>query len=98
MRADMLVEILKTLPQIQVVIDGKSLGVGVETKRAQTSAKSGHLQIKLFRVAAFRRAKMPQHREAGIDRVHKPETRDFLRGEFCHATPAAACAGKRRAL
>src|SRR5260370_10717858 len=98
MRADVLVEILKALPQIQMVINRKRLWMRIETERAQATSKPRHFQVKLFRMAAFRGAKVPEHREAGIDRVYKPETRDFLRRESCHTAASAARAGKCRAL
>src|SRR6266481_9497824 len=41
---------------------------------------------------------MSQHGKAGINRMHEPKARDFLRRESCHATTAAACARKRSAL
>src|SRR4029077_4656281 len=49
-------------------------------------------------MASFRRAKMPQHGKAGIDGMHEPEGRDFLRGKSGHAAPSAPRAGKSGAL
>src|SRR5215471_3823752 len=98
MLADVLIELLKTLAEIQVVINGQGLRVRIEPEGAKASSKPHHLEIELFRMAALGVAKMAKDGEAGVDRVHKPKGSDFLRRKSGHASCATASAGKRRAL
>src|SRR5208282_3986145 len=99
MRANMLIQRPETLLQIVVVVGRQALRMRIESERTQRARKPRHFDVELLRMPALRPAQVAQNGEALVDGVHKPETRNLIRGVSGAAlSGSSARARKRSAL